>query len=128
MLFLGALLGEVVGLVRDHIKGRRDVAVAKAQAEVEIAKRKATAEIDWDMEFASQAKNSWRDEYITVLITVPIIAVFFPGYAPYIAEGFKTLETTVPDWYVTFAGAVVAAAFGIRSLKDVWLTSRKKKN
>lgn len=124
---IGSIVGELIGLVRDHIKGKRDVAVAKAEAEVEIAKRKVTAEMDWDQAWAEQAATSWKDEWFTILFSIPIIAAFIPGGAPYIVAGFEVLATDVPDWYIGYLGAAVAAAFGIRSLKDLWL-KRKPPN
>lgn len=132
MLGLGNIFGEVIGLFRDHIKGRRDVAVAKAQAEVEIAKRKATAEIDWDQAWAEQAKMSWKDEWFIILHSIPVILCFIQvgsldGPAV-VAAGFQALEQNAPDWFIGFYGAGVAASFGIRSLKDIWLKRPKIKN
>ena len=113
-----SIFTEITGLFRDHLKGRRDVAVAKAEAEVAIHKAKATAEINWDLMWAEQARNSLKDEFFVLIHAIPMVMAFIPGLAPYVEQGFTVLEQSVPEWFLTFYGAGVAAAFGIRGLKD----------
>ena len=127
MFGLGAVFKEVFGFARDHFKGKRDIKLAKVQAEIALAEKRMSAEIDWDLAWANQAQHSWKDEYLTIIITAPMIAIFFPFLQPFIAQGFMLLETTVPDWYKTLVGATFAAAYGIRGLKDVMVDRGRNK-
>lgn len=91
------------------IEVKRNEAIANAQA----------AEIQWDTIMAEGSRTSWKDEFWTILIAIPLVLVFIPGYAEYVERGFITLDTVVPDWYIAVVGAAVAAAFGFRKLTDI---------
>ena len=72
---------------------------------------------DWEALHAQGSQSSWKDEWFTVLFSIPLIMCFIPPLVPYVEQGFAVLET-MPDWYKGFLGAAVAASFGIRSLTN----------
>lgn len=102
------------------------IELAKAEAEATILMKKATADIEWDQIQAENSKHSWKDEFWTVVLAAPIIAIFIPGLQPYVAEGFRQLEQTVPHWYYYAVGSAIAAAFGTRKITDMIGKVRKK--
>lgn len=105
-------------IVREQ--GRTEIAraeiaadVASANAEAARAQSQTEAESNWDLQAADQAKRSWKDEYWTIVLSLPLLAAFVPGLAPYVARGFQALNTA-PGWYQAGIAASLAFAFGIR--------------
>jgi hypothetical protein len=69
------------------------------------------------------AGNSFKDEWLTLLFSIPLILCFIPSAVPYVKEGFAVLEE-MPDWYQYLLSLVVACSFGVRSA--VGFMNRKK--
>ena len=105
----------VGGLASNWLEGKQ----AASQEKLKIAKAKAVAEIEWDVTQAKSADNSWKDEYWTVVLSVPLMMCFIPSLAPYVREGFMVLKESVPEWYIMAVGAAIAAAFGYRGFNKV---------
>ena len=76
--------------------------------------KKATGEIDWDLEAIKGSQNSWKDEWLVILFSVPLILAFIPGMEDVVSHGFQQLEQ-MPEWYQYSLGVIVAASFGVRS-------------
>ena len=97
-------------------KAQSATKVAKAQAEAIVMQKKATGEIDWDLEMAKGSQSSWKDEWLTILFSVPLILCFLPfeWAEQAVQNGFAALES-MPDWYQYTLGVIVAASFGVRS-------------
>ena len=76
--------------------------------------KKATGELDWDLEMAKGSKSSWKDEWLTILFSIPLILAFVPGMEEVVANGFAQLQA-MPTWYQYSLGVIVAASFGVRS-------------
>jgi len=93
---------------RDH-----EIRVKKADAVLELSKLGITTEADWDREAQQQMKTSWKDEYLLILFSIPLIGAFMPWMQPYILEGFRTLAQ-MPDWYMWLIVGMVCATFGLR--------------
>ncbi|MFZ9069141.1 MAG: hypothetical protein ACO23R_17360, partial [bacterium] len=73
-----------------------------------------TAEIDWDLEAIKGSQNSWKDEWLTILFSIPMILAFVPGMEGVVQRGFEQLAA-MPEWYQYSLGVIIAASFGIRS-------------
>ena len=67
--------------------------MAKAKAEAVIMEKKATGEIDWDLEMAKGSQSSWKDEWLTILFSIPLILAFIPGMEEVVKNGFAHLPT-----------------------------------
>ena len=114
-------IGPVADLAGTWLKGKVEekkaqsaTKVAKAQAEAVVMQKKATGEIDWDLEMAKGSQSSWKDEWLTILFSIPLILAFIPGMEEVVANGFAQLES-MPQWYQYSLGIIVAASFGVRS-------------
>jgi|SRR5210317_1805824 hypothetical protein len=99
-------------------KAKTAAEVALKNAEAIVYEKKATAEIDWDLEAIKGSQNSWKDEYLTILLSIPVILCFIPGMEEVVRNGFEQLDK-VPDWYKLMFSAVVAAAFGFKSISKL---------
>lgn len=113
MPFIGELIGNIVGIAGDYFKDKRKLKQVKVEAEMAVYKAKATADIDWDKLSMQGAQTSWKDEWFTILLSIPAIMAFIPGLAPYVGLGFIELGKA-PDWYLAAFGIAVAASFGFR--------------
>jgi len=116
-----ALIGPIASLAGTWLEGKVEktkaetgAKVAKAKAEATIMEKKATGEIDWDLEMARGSQSSWKDEWLTILFSIPLVLAFVPGMEEIVANGFAQLEA-MPQWYQYSLGVIVAASFGVRS-------------
>ena len=100
-------------------KAKTAAEVALKNAEAIVYEKKATAEIDWDLEAIKGSQNSWKDEWLTILFSIPMILAFVPGMEGVVQQGFAQLET-MPQWYQVSLGCIVAASFGIRSATKIF--------
>jgi len=118
---INLLIGPLTDLAGTWLKGKVDekkaqsaTKVAKAQAEAVVMQKKATGEIDWDLEMAKGSASSWKDEWLVIVFSIPLILAFIPGMEEVVANGFLQLEM-MPEWYQYSLGVIVAASFGVRS-------------
>ena len=117
---IGQLLGAVGNLASTYLDGK--VAVQKANAEIKV--KQATGEIDWDIEAIRATQNSWKDEWITLLFSIPLILAFCGDWGNAIVQaGFTALET-MPTWYQYSLGGIVSASIGMRSVSK-FFTGKK---
>ncbi|NOH21459.1 hypothetical protein [Vibrio cyclitrophicus] len=68
-----------------------------------------------DLDRVSLKDRGLKDEFILLVVFVPLILSFIPDYAEYVRDGFKALEF-VPEYYWYMVGAVVIDTFGFRSM------------
>ena len=98
----------------EQTKAQANATVARAKAEAAIMEKKATGEIDWDIEMARASSSSWKDEWLVVLFSIPLILAFIPGMEGIVQNGFEQLNK-MPEWYQYSLGVIVAASFVVRS-------------
>ena len=117
---LNLLLGPVVDIVSTSVKGFVDTKKAKAEQKVTEIKAKTSlmeaqikGEAKWDLEAIKGSQGSWKDEYLTIVFSLPLILCFIPFTVTYVERGFEALSKT-PDWYFYSLGLIVSASFGIK--------------
>ena len=118
---IGQLLGPVTSIVGGIVQGKMEqkaaetkAKVAKAEAQAQIMLSQATSEADWEKVMAEGSRDSWKDEWLTILFSVPLILAFCGEWGRDIVEdGFVALNS-MPDYYRYTLGAIVSASFGIR--------------
>ena len=119
---LQALIGPISCLAGTWLEGKVEktkaeagAKVAKAKAEATIMEKKATGEIDWDLEMAKGSQNSWKDEWLTILFSVPLVLAFCGDWGrQVVTDGFVALEA-MPEYYRYTLGIIVSASFGTRA-------------
>ena len=118
---LNLLIGPIPQLAGTWLEGKVEktkaetgAKVARAKAEATIMEKKATGELDWDITMAEGSKHSWKDAWLVILFSVPLILAFIPGMEGVVERGFAQLQQ-MPDWYQYSLGVIVAASFGVRS-------------
>jgi len=113
MSVLGALVGPIADLGKTWIEGKNIKTKAKAEAEASVMKTQAKSAADWETAMARASNQSWKDEWLTILFSIPLVLAFVPSAVPYVREGFNVLAT-MPDWYQTGLSIIIAASFGVR--------------
>ena len=106
-----AIIAPVANLVSGYLKNKAEEKQAVHERKLEVIKH----ESNWDNIQATNSGTSWKDEWFTLLFSVPLVLAFVPEAVDIVRNGFVVLEG-MPDWYKGFLGAAVAASFGIRTL------------
>ena len=118
---IGQLLGPITNIVGGIVQGKMEqkaaetkAKVAKAEAQAQIMLSQATSEADWEKIMAEGSQESWKDEWLTILFSVPLVLAFCGEWGrDIVADGFVALNA-MPDYYRYTLGAIVSASFGIR--------------
>lgn len=116
MIWMKALLG-VLGIGGDYLKSKAKLKQTKVESETRVVERAGEHVQDWEIIHAKGSQTSWKDEFWTVLLAIPVIMCFialdgFDGAA--VAQaGFASLKT-LPQWYQYTLVTVILASFGIR--------------
>lgn len=124
MGILDKVLGGVAAPVVKYFERRQEIKAADRQQEraikqamterqIELIKQGLTADMSWEMEYANQARTSWKDEYTLIVVSIPMVMAFIPGLSPYVAAGFAAFSAT-PLWYQVMVQAIFYATYGIR--------------
>ena len=124
--FLGGPLTEVLETRKIKKEAQAEVLKELARAEVEakitevkskalISEKKANAEVNWENIWATQAATSWKDEYWTIALSLPMFMAFIPGLQEHALQGFQVIDQ-MPEWYKIALLSAIGAAFGLRAL------------
>lgn len=105
------LVAPLANLLGGWLKNKAEEKQAIHERKLETIKHEA----NWDNIQATNSGTSFKDEWFTLLFSVPLVMAFIPEMVPVVSAGFDVLEG-MPDWYKAFLGAAVAASFGIRTL------------
>ena len=103
--------------VRKNAKLESDLKINQAKTEATIKKIETQQQADIAWENLSIDRSGWKDEYFTIVLSVPAILCFIPGMEVYVKRGFEALSTC-PDWYEWMLGIAVGSAFGYRKIAD----------
>lgn len=120
MLNLTSLIAPVSKLVGGYFKNKSEEKQAVHQAKMEVIKNDA----DWESKMADASATSWKDEFWTVVLAIP---VFMVGYAiiaddttiiDRVTLGFAALEG-LPEWYQYLLFIAISSSFGIRGASKI---------
>ncbi len=123
----------IVGYVIDIYKARQQAKVDKevAQAKVKQAVAEGETQLEltkaqWESIAVAQTEHSWKDEYVTIVITSPILLILLGGIAASLTgstaildgtiAGITALESTGVDMGLLMQ-TVVFAAIGLKFVR-----------
>ena len=124
---LQMLLGPAMELGKEFLQGKAEEKKAIQQRKINQINNDA----DWESKMAEASANSWKDEYLTIVLTLPIIAV---GYSivtgdqsviDRLNDGFLALER-LPEWYQYLLFLACSSAFAVKGADKI-MNLRKKK-
>lgn len=108
------VLGGIIELGKTWLEGKNKKMAAMADAEATVLKNASQQQGDWERIMAENSGQSWKDEWLTILFSIPLILAFIPDMVPYVMQGFEALEQ-MPTWYQYTLSIIVGASFGVRS-------------
>jgi len=103
---------------RKAVRLEGDIAISKAKTEANIDKIKTGQAADIAWEKTSIDQSGWKDEFFTIILSIPLVLCFVPQCVGYIEDGFAVLETT-PEWYRYAIGIAISSAFGFRQFASL---------
>ena len=112
---LQALIGPIAGLAKTFLENRHEKSQATHRAKMEILANTAT----WEEKMADASASSWKDEFWTLVLAVPLFCLGYsvvandPAVLERVADSFDALAA-LPDWYQYLLFLAVSASFGIR--------------
>jgi hypothetical protein len=120
------LVGPLVDLGKQWLANKGEKQKAKHEAELKAI----TNDGNWEEIQARNSGTSWKDEFWTVVLSIPLICI---GYAiamddmdvvTRVHEAFATLNT-LPEWYRYLLFVAVCASFGIKSVNSLMQMNKK---
>lgn len=110
------ILGGLIGLGQTWLESRAKKQLAKAEAEAEVMKQASKDVSEWEQLMAKGSMTSWKDEYWTIVLSIPVVMCFVPSTQDIVFNGFAALAKT-PEWFQYLLYAAVLASFGLRGIQ-----------
>ena len=127
---IGSIIAKVIGKVVGEGAGNQAIdyfakkqqlkyklKLAKIEGQIGLAAAKLKAQAEWAA--ANIANSGWKDEWVLLLLSIPLVLAFIPGTVQYVHDGFAALEKT-PAWYRWLIGSIMAAIYGIKPAWEFW--------
>ena len=118
------IISAVAQVATTWVSGKAEAARINSEAKLATTKAKAAVmekvaagELEWNQAMAEASNKSWKDEWLTILVSIPLVLAF-TGHEEVVMKCFTALEA-MPDFYKTAVGVVFAASFGIQSIKNM---------
>lgn len=124
---LKLLLGPITDMVGSYMNNKAEEKQAKHQAKMAAIENDA----DWEAKMADASSSSWKDEWFTILLSLPLLLI---GYAVTVDDimiiervkaGFQALEE-LPEFYQYLLFIAVSASFGIKGADKLMGLRRPK--
>ncbi|MGB2145967.1 MAG: hypothetical protein ACPHZ7_03265 [Vibrio toranzoniae] len=120
MNFLSSLIGPVANIGKQYLANKAAEKQAKHEAKMNVIQNDA----DWESKMADASASSWKDEFWTIILAVPI---FMVGYA-IIADDMSVVDRTkqafqtlseLPEWYQYLLFIAISSSFGIKGVSKL---------
>lgn len=114
------LIGPVANLAKGYLANKAEEKQAVHARKMEHIKNDA----DWEAKMAEASGNSWKDEFWTIILAIPI---FMVGYAiavndmaivDRVKESFVALSS-LPEWYQYLLFIAISSSFGIKGVNKI---------
>lgn len=104
-----------------HIyKNKQKTKMAMADAQMRHAEAMAKGEIEYSGKLLENNQKDWKDEFILILLSIPIILLGFAVWSdnPEHMEKMKLFFeyfSQLPFWYQTIFVGVIASVYGLKA-------------
>ena len=115
MSIFTTLLGPIADLGKTYLGNKAEEKQAKHAAKMNVINNNA----DWESKMVDASATSWKDEFWTIILAIPI---FMVGYAiiandmtvvERVQQAFSTLND-LPEWYQYLLFIAISSSFGIK--------------
>jgi len=123
---LSNLVSGLVSPITSHFTKKNENKTKVKQQQIQRLMDSDNKEAEWEAIQAESGNNSWKDEWITLIITLPIPIIFFsvilsvllddPSIAEAAKAGVTAIKELVPN-YAELLYIVCLAAIGIKAFK-----------
>ena len=109
------LIGPIANIAGGYLKNKAEEKQAKHEAKMKVIQ----SDSDWESKAVDASANSWKDEFWTIVLAVPLFCLGYsvvvddPAILQRVSDSFSALDT-LPDWYQYLLFLAVSASFGIR--------------
>ena len=123
---LQSIIGPIANIAGGYLQNKAEEKQAKHKAKMTMIENDA----DWEAKMAEASKDSWKDEYLVICLTAPIVFIGYgvgvddPTIIARVEEGFAALSR-LPEWYQYLLFIAVSSSFGIKGA-DKLMSLRKK--
>ncbi len=108
------VLTAFIGLGAQWLENRQQKSKAKSDQEIKIIQQAG----NWEDIHAKNSGGSWKDEFWTIIFSIPLVLCFIPDAVDTVNAGFSALDNT-PEWYRYALLTLVGASVGIRGLAKI---------
>ncbi|MGY5617277.1 hypothetical protein ACXHQ9_09110 [Vibrio cincinnatiensis] len=114
------IVAAVTGLI-DIFKSKaeRKSRIEEAKTDATIERIKSGDEQAASLDAISLQSRGWKDEYLLLITTIPVLLAFVPDLAPYVKQGFDVLKDSVPEYYWYALAMIYIDTFGFRRMMRV---------
>jgi len=114
------LIGPIANIAGGYLKNKAEEKQAKHQAKMKIIENDG----EWESKMADASAHSWKDEFWTIVLSVPI---FMIGYAivandttviDRVQQGFVALAG-LPEWYQYLLFIAISSSFGVKGVSKL---------
>ena len=122
-----ALISPIASLLGQALKNKAEEKKAVHDAKMQVIQNTAS----WEQLMASASATSWKDEWFTLLLSAPVVALMWGigmndvEIIDRIGLAFSELNR-LPDWYQYLLFMAVSASFGIRGADKLLALKGKK--
>jgi len=129
---IGTLGGAIVNGVSNYfttkqeikkveVEANKEVIVARAKATINRLQRESEQDFDLNRMAVENMKNSWKDDFILIIITMPFIMLFIPEYQAIAINGLEAMDINTPIWYQIMVISIFLSIYGLRDILKVVL-------
>ncbi len=115
-----SLIGPVANLAGGFLKNKAEEKQAKHEAKMKVIQ----SDGDWESKMADASANSWKDEFWTIVLSVPIFMIGYsivvgdPEIVGRVEDGFVALSG-LPEWYQYLLFIAISSSFGIKGVSKL---------
>jgi hypothetical protein len=114
------LIGPVANLASGYLKNKAEEKQAKHEAKIKVIQNDS----DWESKMVDASANSWKDEFWTIVLSVPIFMIGYsivlgdPEIVDRVEQGFVALSG-LPEWYQYLLFIAISSSFGIKGVSKL---------
>ena len=119
-----------VGAGTHIMKNRQKRKMLESDAAMVHAQKMANGEIEYQQVIKKSQDNGWKDEFVLILISLPILLLIWSVFSddPMIKEKidiFFVQFAALPMWYQMLFVGVVGSIYGLKGV-DIFKNNQKK--
>lgn len=120
MSIFSTIIGPVANIAGGYLKNK----AAEKQAVHEAKMKVIQNDGDWESKAVDASANSWKDEFWTLVLSVPIFMIGYsivvgdPEIVERVEAGFAALSN-LPEWYQYLLFIAISSSFGIKGVSKL---------